>query len=84
MALAIASTASFTTSQTGGGAIANYGEGTWQFKVPYSQGGGGGLMRFDDIELGQYLSPAGNVYVLAAVFDGTSASVASRMTKSLP
>jgi len=56
-------------------AVANYGTGTWEFKGPFNQGGGGGSKTFDNLNLGSYTSPAGNLYFLAAAYDGSTITV---------
>lgn len=52
--------------------IANYGTGMWEFKGPYNSSGGGGSKTFDNLNLGDYTSPGGNLYFLAMAYNGST------------
>jgi hypothetical protein len=53
--------------------VANYGTGRWDFAGPF----GTGAASLDNLGGGNHLSPAGNVYLLVAVWDATATNVTS-------
>jgi hypothetical protein len=55
--------------------IANYGRGQWEFAGPFTQAGGGPAKGFSNLDEGGYTSPAGNLFVLVAAYNGSSVTV---------
>jgi hypothetical protein len=57
--------------------IANYKTGMWEFKGPYNDQGGGGSKILDNLDAvdKDYTSPGGNLYFLAAAYNGSTVTV---------